>query len=203
VPLEKRVLIVYDMDDDDTLPAVRALALPGVELIRNRHGRGVLNAIRTGIDDAQSEIVIVTMADLSDDLSIAPRMVEMIRAGEADIVCASRYMKGGRQIGGPLLKRFLSRVAGLSLHLLTGIPTHDATNAFRAYRTSLLREIPIESTAGFEYSLEITVKAFARGRRIAEVPSTWRERQAGTSRFALMRWLPHYLRWYVYAIRRS
>jgi dolichol-phosphate mannosyltransferase len=203
VPLSKRVLIVYDMDEDDTLPVVREIApsYPGLELLKNRHGRGVLNAMRTGIEAATAEVVIVTMADLSDDVAVARQMVEMIQTGEADIVCASRYMKGGRQIGGPRLKGLLARLAGLSLHLLTGIPTQDATNSFRAYRTSVAQAIPIESRGGFEVALELTVKAHALGYRIAQVPCTWRDRTAGTSRFQLFRWLPHYLRWYFYGLR--
>ncbi len=127
-------------------------------------------------------------------------MVGKIRDEGYDIVCASRYMKGGRQIGGPRLKKTLSRLAGVSLYHLAGLPTHDATNAFRAYRRIVLLEAPIESTGGFEYSLEITAKAHARGRRITEVPSTWRDRSAGESRFNLRAWLPKYLKWYLYAI---
>jgi hypothetical protein len=140
------------------------------------------------------------MADLSDDVTVVPRMVELIREDGYDIVCASRYMRGGQQIGGPWLKQLLSRTAGISLYWLGGLPTHDATNAFRAYRRSVLEDFPIESRAGFAYSLEITAKAHAAGRRIAEVPSTWRDRSAGQSRFRLRAWLPQYLRWYVYAL---
>ncbi len=202
VPFGKRVLVVYDFDEDDTVPVVRALAdrYPGVTPVRNRIGRGVVNAVRAGIEAATAEVVVVTMADLSDDIRVAERMISLIRDDGWDVVCASRYMRGGRQIGGPPLKGFLSRMAGLSLRWLAGFPTHDATNAFRAYRRSVLVEAPIESDGGFAYSLEITAKAWARGRRITEVPSTWRDRSAGSSRFRLRAWLPHYLRWWWFAL---
>lgn len=202
VPIEKRVLIVFDFDEDDTLPVVRRLQeqYPWVELVRNTNGRGVLNAIRAGIAASTAEVVIVTMADLSDDLGIVPEMVRLIQAEGFDVVCASRYMTGGRQIGGPRLKKLLSRLAGVSLHWLAGLPTHDATNAFRAYRRALFSEIVIESRGGFEYSLEITAKAFAAGKRIGEIPTTWRDRSAGQSRFQLRKWLPHYLHWYWYTL---
>jgi len=201
VPLDKRVLVVHDFDEDDTVPVVREVQpqYPGLQLVRNTIGRGVVNAVRAGIAAAAAEVVIVTMADLSDDLAVVPRMVELIRDGGYDIVCASRYMKGGRQIGGPKLKGFLSRWGGVSLHWLSGLPTHDATNAFRAYRLGVLRETRIESKGGFEYSLEVTAKAYAAGRRITEVPATWRDRSKGQSRFKLA-WLPLYLKWYFYAI---
>ncbi|MDB5351419.1 MAG: glycosyl transferase family 2 [Planctomycetota bacterium] len=202
VSIPKRILIVYDFDEDNTLPVVRALQpeFPYVELVKNQLGKGVLNAVRAGIAATTAEVVIVTMADLSDDVAIVPEMARLIRDEGYDIVCASRYMRGGRQIGGPWFKGFLSRTAGVSLYWLAGLPSHDATNAFRAYRRSVLIETPIESTGGFEYSLEITAKAHARGRRITEIPSTWRDRSAGTSRFQMRRWLPLYLRWYFYAI---
>lgn len=199
VPIEKRVLIVYDSEDDDTLPVVRNLTFPGVTLVRNTRGRGVLNAIRAGFDAAEAEVVIVTMADLSDDVAVVPEMVRRIRDEGADIVCASRYMRGGRQIGGPWFKGLLSRSAGISLHML-GFPTHDATNAFRAYRLSVVRRFPIESTGGFEYSLELTAKAHAAGLRVVEVPATWNDRVAGQAKFQLWKWLPRYLRWYWYAL---
>jgi glycosyltransferase involved in cell wall biosynthesis len=202
VAIPMRVLVVYDFDGDDTIPVVRGLLprYPWVELHKNTLGRGVLNAIRAGIAATSAEVVIVTMADLSDDLTVVPAMVGMIRERGYDIVCASRYMRGGQQIGGPWLKGLMSRTAGVSLYWLAGLPTHDATNAFRAYRRDVLIEFPIESQGGFAYSLEITAKAHAAGRRIGEVPSTWRDRSAGTSRFQLRKWLPHYLRWYVYAL---
>jgi glycosyltransferase involved in cell wall biosynthesis len=162
----------------------------------------VLNAIRSGIDAASGDVVIVSMADLSDDPAVIPEMVRLIRAEGFDVVCASRYMRGGRQIGGPLLKRTLSRMAGLTLYWLRALPVHDATNAFRAYRASVLKSLTIESRGGFEYSLELTVKASAAGYRITEVPSTWRDRSAGTSRFRLFHWLPHYLRWFWFGLTR-
>ena len=114
----------------------------------------------------------------------------------ADVVAGSRYMRGGRQVGGPLLKRTMSRAAGLSLHWLGGLPVHDATSNFRLYSKRLLNQVTIESRGGFELGLELTVKAYRLGMRVAEVPTTWRDRTAGQSRFKLLEWLPRYLHWY-------
>ena len=69
-----------------------------------------------------------------------------------------------------------------------------------AYRRDVLLSHPIESTGGFAYSLEITAKAHAAGRRITEVPSVWRDRSAGQSRFRLRVWLPQYLTWYFHGL---
>ncbi len=90
--------------------------------------------------------------------------------------------------------------AGLTLHWFAGVPTHDPTNNFKLYSRRFLDTIAIESTAGFELALELTVKATIAGRRIAEVPTTWRDRTAGQSNFKLREWLPHYLHWYLKAL---
>lgn len=197
-----RMLAVYDFDEDSTLPVARELAQtrPWLELLRNNLGRGPANAIRAGFHAVPSGPALVVMSDLSDDLSVVPEMLRLYQRG-ARIVCASRYMRGGRQIGGPWLKGLISRAAGLSLYWFARFPTHDATNNFRLYDAALVRELGIESPNGFEIALELTAKAFARGVPIAETPAIWRGRTAGTSRFRVFHWLPGYLRWYWYAVR--
>jgi glycosyltransferase involved in cell wall biosynthesis len=195
-------LVVYDFDADTTVPVVRSLQaeLPNVRLLRNDLGRGVLNAMKAGIGAATGEFVLITMADGSDEVELVDRMVELGRGG-ADVVAASRYMKGGRQEGGPLVKRTLSRLAGLSLHWVGRLPIHDATNNFKLYRRSFLDGVTIESKGGFELAIELSVKADLAGRRLVEVPTTWSDRTAGQSRFKLRAWLPLYLRWYLYLFR--
>jgi glycosyltransferase involved in cell wall biosynthesis len=201
VPPPFQMLAVYDFEEDTTLPVARRLAgtRPWLRLVRNTRGRGPANAIRAGFEAAQTGPALVIMADLSDDLGIVPRMLELYRQGNR-IVCASRYVRGGRQLGGPWLKRTLSRLAGLSLRWLVAFPTHDATNNFRLYDAELVRELTIESTRGFQVALELTAKAFARGEKIAETPATWKDRTAGRANFRLLRWLPGYLKWYGLAL---
>jgi dolichol-phosphate mannosyltransferase len=199
------LLVCYDMEEDRTLPALAALPReekpPAVRLVHNTLGRGVRWAIEAGMRAARGPVVIVTMVDLSDDYLIVEEMVARAEAGAA-VVCPSRYMRGGRQIGGPRLKGLLSRLAGLSLHWLAGLPTRDPTNSFKAYHRDFLERTPIESTAGFSLGLELTVKAHFSGERVEEIPATWRDRTAGESRFRLAAWLPLYLRWYLWALRK-
>ena len=194
-PLE--VLVVHDFDEDSTVPVVKRLQaeLPELRLHRNTIGRGVLNAIKSGLGAATAPYILVTMGDGSDDPNDIDSMYELARAG-ADVVAGSRYVHGGKQLGGPLLKRTMSRTAGLSLHWLGGLPVHDATSNFRLYSKRLLDKVTIESTGGFELGIELTVKAHLMGMRVAEVPTTWRDRTAGQSRFRLWKWLPRYLYWY-------
>jgi dolichol-phosphate mannosyltransferase len=191
------ILVIYDFDEDPTVPVIARLAaeLPQVRGLRNDLGRGVLNAMKAGIAAGRGDYVLITMADGSDEPAIVDRMVALARDG-ADVVAASRYMRGGRQVGGPPLKRIMSRTAGLTLHWFAGVQTHDPTNNFKLYARRFLDTVVIESTAGFELALELTVKATLDRRSVAEVPTTWRDRTAGQSNFRLRKWLPHYLQWY-------
>jgi glycosyltransferase involved in cell wall biosynthesis len=198
------VLIVYDFPEDTTLPAIAAMQppCPAVRLVHNTLGRGVLNALKAGFKASAGDVVVVMMADRSDEPRDVAAMARLVRGG-ADVVAGSRYVRGGRQEGGPLLKRTLSRLAGVSLHYLAGLPVRDATNNFRAYSRRVVEQIPIEGEASFAVALELTLKAHWRGWRLAEVPTTWRDRTAGQSRFRLWAWLPHYLRWYLRALGRA
>ena len=196
------ILVVYDFDEDPTVPVIASLARqhPTIRGHRNDLGRGVLNALKAGLAASSGRYVVITMADGSDEPERIDEMVRLADLG-ADVVAASRYMPGGRQIGGPRLKRLLSRVAGLSLHHVGGVATHDPTNNFKLYSRRFLDVVSIESSAGFELGLELTVKASIGGRRLAEIPTTWRDRTSGSSNFKLRQWLPHYLRWYLVAMR--
>jgi glycosyltransferase involved in cell wall biosynthesis len=203
INISHRILIIYDFDEDTTIPKVneyiKEKKTTHIFLEKNILGKGALNAIKTGFKLAESESLLVVMGDASDDLAAVKPMYERIKSG-CDVVCGSRYMRGGKQIGGPLFKKSLSKIAGLSLNILAGIPVHDITNSFKMYRSSLLNEINIESKGGFEIGMEIVVKAYIEGYKICEVPSTWRDRSGGESNFKLFKWLPHYLKWYFLAI---
>ena len=198
-----RIYIVYDFDLDNTLPVIKKMQQNGlpIELLKNSSS-GVANAIKTGLRNASGDYLLVTMADLSDDYSIVDKMYQLMTQGY-DIVCGSRYMKGGKQIGGPFFKKLLSRTAGLSLKYLAGLPVHDATNSFKLYGKSMADSIDIQSENGFEIGMEIVVKAHFAGYKIAELPCTWTDRQAGRSRFRIFKWMPKYLKWYFYALKRT
>lgn len=194
------VLVVVDFDDDPTVPFV--LARREVEdrlhVLVNTYGRGPANAIRFGIDHATYPVVVVTMADGSDDPRQIDQLARLVERGVV-VAAASRYMSGGQQVGGPLVKGMLSRGAGLSLGVLGRVGTHDATNSFKAYSVDFLREVGIDSRSGFEIGLELTAKARRLRRPVAELPTIWLDRTAGSSNFDMRAWLPRYLRWYRFA----
>lgn len=201
VDVDHELLIVYDMAQDTTIAPVKSLRkkYKKIKLVKNIYGKGALNAIKTGLKKAKAQAVCVMMADLTDDPKVLNLMYSKFVEGY-DVVAASRYMRGGHQIGGPVIKQILSRLAGVSLHYLTGLPTHDATNSFKIYSKKLLNKIKIQSDGGFELGIELTVKAHFNGFKVTEIPTTWKY-SAKESRFYLKKWLPKYLKWYLLALR--
>lgn len=200
VTLPCEVLVVFDSPDDTTAPWVEKYARADARVIPtlNAYGRGPARAIRFGFAQAQADVVVVTMADGCDDPMQIDPLVRLVERGVV-VAAASRYMRGGQQIGGPVLKSTLSRLAGLSLHFFTRVGTRDATNSFKAYSAAFVREVGIESDHGFEVGLELVAKARRRRLRVAELPTIWLERSFGESNFRLAQWIPRYLRWYLYA----
>lgn len=200
VELDCEILVVVDFEQDTTVSVLTAYSghEPRLKALISTYGRGPANAIRYGIDHVTNPVVVVTMADGSDD----PRQIdELARLVERGVVvaAASRYSAGGQQVGGGMVKGALSRTAGSSLHLLARVGTKDATNSFKAYSTQFVREVGIESRSGFEIGLELTAKARRLRLPVAEVPTIWLDRTAGRSNFYLRKWILEYVRWYAYA----
>lgn len=167
----------------------------------NGYGSGPAAAIRFGLDRAAAPVIVVLMADGCDDPAQIDDLVLLVEQG-AVIAAASRYVRGGRQQGAPVLKRTLSRLAGLSLHALAGAGTRDATNSFKAYSAEFVRSAGVQSLRGFSVGIELTAKARRLRLPVAEIPTSWQERRSGRSGFRLVRWLPAYLRWYLYCFGR-
>jgi dolichol-phosphate mannosyltransferase len=197
LPADCEVLVVVDDPADSTRPVVRAYRrrAPQVRCLVSGYGPGPAHAIRFGMDAARAAVTVVTMADGSDDPSQLRELISLVEGGAA-VAAASRYMPGGRQLGGPRLKAALSRAAGLSLQLLARPGTRDATNSYKAYSAAFVRGVGVDSRHGFEVGIELTAKARRRRLPVAEIPTTWHGRASGRSHFHLVRWLPHYLRWY-------
>jgi glycosyltransferase involved in cell wall biosynthesis len=200
VSLPCEILVVYDAPDDTTAPYVEKYATEEPRLVGlvNDYGHGPAFAIRYGFDHAQADVVVVTMADGCDDPQQIDQLCRLVERGVV-IAAASRYALSGQQVGGPVFKEFLSRMAGLSLHYLGRVGTRDSTNSFKAYSRSFVEDVGIESDSGFEVGLELVAKARRLRKPIAEVPTIWLDRSLGVSNFKLLHWLPRYLRWYLFA----
>jgi glycosyltransferase involved in cell wall biosynthesis len=197
IPFE--VIVVVDSAEDSTIPVIDQLRTEHSNIrCEIQDSRGPAGAIKFGFSQAIAPVVIVTMADGSDDPASIDTLVQLVDRG-CVIAAASRYMPGGQQIGGPRFKAFLSRSAGKSLKLFAGVTTSDATNSYKAYSRAFVEEVGIESQDGFEIAIELVAKARRLRRPIAEVPTIWLDRDAGESRFMLKKWIPKYLKWYRFA----
>jgi dolichol-phosphate mannosyltransferase len=200
IRIRHQIVIIYDSEEDTTLTKRDALLAidPDIAFVRNSSG-GVINAFRVGFNVAKTRYVVPIMADRSDMPSTIPEMYRKINEG-FDLVVGSRYCEGGRKVGGPYIKYLLSITANSTLQRLTGIPTHDMTNAFIMYRKEVLDNIYIRSSGGFEVTMELIAKAYILGYRITEVPTINRDRTAGKSSFQLLKWIRNYLYWYFYIL---
>jgi glycosyltransferase involved in cell wall biosynthesis len=200
VTLPCEIIVVVDTPDDTTVPAVEGFSdgTPAVRVVVNDYGPGPAQAIRYGIHHSKAPVVVVTMADGCDD----PRQIdELTRLVERGVVvaAASRYMPGGQQVGGPLVKRAMSATAGRTLYWFARVGTRDATNSFKAYQREFVQRVDIDSRDGFEIGLELTAKARRMRLPVAEIPTIWLDRPAGESSFKVLKWLPRYLQWYRFA----
>ena len=164
--------------------------------------QGPCEAIKYGLFQTSNDCKIVYPADDFLNISLINKMYEEFKLG-ADLVVASRFIKGGSMKGCPLLKSILVRAASFTLFYLSTIPVRDASNGFRLFSKNLLTNCGIESTKGFSYSLELLVKADRYKYKIVEVPAQWEERSAGQSNFKIGMWLFSYLKWYFYGLANN
>ena len=193
--------IVVDSKDD--LSAFEVLKFrqndPRFNFILNQEANNPAAAIKTGFRNSKAKYVIVMMGDGSDNPTDIPKILEKLISGYS-VVCASRYMAGGKQIGAKRVKSFLSRTAGLTFKIISRLQLSDLTNNFKGYSKDFLDSIEIESTNGFEIGTELTVKAYRKGLIMGEIPTTWKENTTQKSNFKIVKWAPAYLKWYANGI---
>jgi glycosyltransferase involved in cell wall biosynthesis len=204
VELPFEVLVVHDTPEDTTVPTVTRYSErdPRFRAVLNTFGRGPANAIRFGMKSAAAPVIVVTMADGCDDTTQIDDLTRLVERGVV-IACASRYARGGQQVGGPFLKSLISRMAGLTLHVFARVGTRDATNSYKAYSRKFLEEVGVKSDHGFEIGIELVAKARRRRLPVAEIPTIWLDRTFGVSNFKLWTWIPRYMKWYLHAFGRT
>jgi dolichol-phosphate mannosyltransferase len=196
------IIICYDFDNDDTLPVIKnnfskKFIISKIKFIKNNLG-GPHAAIMNGIFESIGSYIIVIPADDSVNSQNLHSLVNIAKKG-FDIVCPSRFVKGGEMKGAPIIKATINKTINYILKI-SGLPTADATNGFRLFSKKVVNNIEIRSRSGFTYSIEYLIKAYNNDYKIAEYPSIWIERNKGKSRFKLGKWCIPYLKYFIYGI---
>lgn len=185
--IEHEILVVNDNSKDATLSILNELknTVPSLRVETNNGPNGFGYAIRFGLDRFTGDCVAVMMADLSDspqDLVLFYRtMVEK----KVDCVFGSRWMKGGKVIDYPWLKRLINRMANRIIRIVMRIKYNDTTNAFKLYRREVIVGVQPLLSPHFNLTIEIPLKAIIRGYSYTVVPNSWMNRKHGVSKLKI------------------
>ena len=203
VKLPYRAIIINDGSMDKTESIVRTFLLshPDTFVLFNQSHLGFSSAIKQGLALVpENETFVVVMADGCDEVRLIEDMHSRIVQGQADVVCACRYMPAARRIGGSIVKAIGSRFVNLFFSLRTKGQCRDMTNSFKMFKKDVLRNTVIEAK-GFDISLELALKAYLGGYRINDIPTIWTERGRGKSKFHIIKDGLVYIRWIWLSLR--
>ena len=170
--------------------------------VKNKYANyGINGAIKTAFQNNRAKSVLIYPADDFFNADKIDKLNKLIISSGYDIVCPSRFMKGGSMYGCPLLKSFLTRIANFLFFYILRLPTHDATNGFRIFSKKTINNIDLELQKGPTFALQLLVKAHRKGYKITEVPVVWYERVIGKSNFKVSEWIWPYTKWLYYAFK--
>lgn len=204
VEVPHELLIVYDTADDNSIPVVRSMQgdYSNLRLVHNQLGRGVVNAIRAGVNAAVGECVLIFAADEVGPVLAIEDMLALMREG-CDMVSCSRYAHGGRRLGGSPIGGILSRLANRIFHWAAGCVFSDATTGIKLFRRELFPTLDLQSRPiGWAVTFEMAMKAQLAGWRLGEVPVISIDRlYGGKSTFKLGPWTAEYLRWFMWGVK--
>ena len=180
------IVIVDDASTDGTADAVGRLAEAdeGVRYLRSPYRNGFGFAVRAGLEAFTGDAVTIVMADGSDDPEDVVAYQRLLAAGY-DCAFGSRFMAGARVTDYPRFKLIVNRIVNLGIRMLFGHGYNDTTNAFKAYRREVLKNVQPLLSQHFNLTVEIPLKAVVRGHSYAVVPIRWRGREHGTSKLRL------------------
>jgi dolichol-phosphate mannosyltransferase len=188
------VIVVDDGSTDDTAARVAAISdrNPRVRCLRSHYPNGFGFAVRAGLERFDGDAVAIVMGDGSDDPRDMLRYFELIEEGY-DCAFGSRFVAGGRTRGYPWLKLAINRLVNLGIQVLFRHGYDDTTNAFKAYRREVIDNVQPLVSQHFNLTVELPLKAVARGHSYGIVPINWTNRSAGESKLGLKEMGSRYL----------
>jgi dolichol-phosphate mannosyltransferase len=188
------IVAVDDGSTDSTWQTLLTLSrhIPALKPVQNKPEHGFGRAVAKGFDAMSGDAVVVMMADESDDCRDVVRYWDILNQGW-DAVFGSRFIKGGGVIDYPWLKRRLNRVGNFMIRLMFGIKLNDTTNAFKAYRASVIEGCRPLLSPHFNLTVELPLKTIVRGYSWTVMPITWKNRRTGTSKLAIKEMGSRYL----------
>lgn len=188
------ILAVDDGSTDSTWELLRNLSqsLPELKPVQNNGQHGFGRAIICGLDNMSGDAVVIMMADESDDCRDVVRYWHELNKGH-DCIFGSRFMRGGGTIDYPWLKYLVNRIANTFLRVMFRIKLNDTTNAFKAYRREVIEGCRPLIAPHFNLTVELPLKAIARGFTWTIIPITWRNRRSGIAKLKMKEMGSRYL----------
>ena len=188
------IIVVDDGSSDSTWTLLTQLAaeLPELRPIQNRDRHGFGCAIVAGLDHMNGDGAVIMMADESDDCRDVVRYWELLNKGW-DAVFGSRFMKGGGVIDYPWVKLRVNRLANFFIRMMFNIKLNDTTNAFKAYRKTVIDGCRPILSPHFNLTVELPLKTIVRGYRWTTMPITWRNRRTGVPKLKITEMGSRYL----------
>lgn len=188
------IVVVNDGSSDGTVEEVqsRCTADPWVRLVHSEGPHGFGYAVRCGLDAMTGDAVAIVMADGSDSPDDLVEYFYILR-DRAECAFGSRFLPESRVEDYPRFKFVVNRLANLSIRLLFGLRYNDVTNAFKAYRASVIQGCRPFLSPHFNLTVELPLKAIVRGYSYEVIPISWRQRRRGVSRLHLKEMGSRYL----------
>ena len=185
--IEHEIFVTNDNSKDNTLQVLQQLSLeiPTLHFETNKGPNGFGYAVRYGLERFSGDCVAVMMADMSDDPEDLVRFYRKMQETDADAVFGSRWVKGGKVIDYPALKKTINRVANLIIRVMSGIKYNDTTNAFKLYKRETIEGIKPFLSPHFNLTVELPLKAYVRGYSFEIVPNSWTNRKYGESKLKI------------------
>lgn len=187
VNIDHEIFIVNDNSKDGTLAVLEQLAAkyPAVKYETNLGPNGFGYAVRYGLERFSGDCVAVMMADLSDSPYDLIRYYTTMVEGNYDCVFGSRFIKGGKVIDYPWVKKIINRIANFIIRMVMRIRYNDTTNAFKLYKREVIDGVKPILSPHFNLTIELPLKAIIRGYSYTVVPNSWTNRKYGVSKLKI------------------